>query len=695
MPRNFSAGCGAAVFFAAFLLFAVQPILGRILVPEFGGSVSVWGTSLAFFTGLLFLGYLFAHWLARGGTRRQRLWFGLALVGAALSVLFFFAARDSLLAVGLKLPSPALQVVASLFLLIGAPFALLGTVSPLIQHWYARATGKDPYQLYALSNAGSLAALLCYPFLIEPLLGLRLETALWSGSFVLLVGLLFFLLTRAPAGEETKSERAPHTIQSQLVWASLAALPTAMLAATTARITQVLAPVPFFWMIPLGLYLISFIAAFRGWGAGISTTVLLILLAFFSFVYFDYNFFDTGIQLVANTALFFFGSLYCHALLFRLRPPASDLTRYYAWISFGGFLGTLIVAFAAPVVFDAFYEFEIGAFLFAGLAIAVSAYQARSWWMRSMAAALAALFIILPGAVILSRTPPLYASRNFYGALEIRMVENVRALFHGTTIHGFQFVDPEFAHEPIYYYWAGSGVARAIAHERALRDPVPLKVGIIGLGSGALAAHCGAGDEYVFYDLDPRMDYIAREHFSYLDYCKNSSVKIGDGRVLLEKERQQGATGNYDLLIVDAFIDDSIPVHLLTKEALGLYLAHLRDDRSMLAIHTSNRHLNLAPVVMRLAVELNLSGIYIYDESPGGLGTKSEWIILSKNAETLQSASLTEAADLPPGPSEHVWTDDYANVLSAVDLQSLSPDEGAGWDGAAKRFKETLLSRFR
>ncbi len=671
------------IFLSAFLLFQIQPMIARYLLPFFGGAVSVWAASLVFFTSTLFLGYAYVYALSGLPSKRQIRIHGILLAIAATVTL------GTLIFTGSVYPSfewalqatnaPAVQVLLALSALIGVPYFLLSTTGPLLQHWYGKETGQEPYHLYALSNFGSFLALAAYPFLIEPSLGLTLQQYLWLALFLACVALLFLITMRVPEGEKksesTQSENIP--LLRVAAWVGLSALPAALLVATTARITQVLAPVPFLWVMPLALYLFSFILAFRGFGIGGTTPFALLVATLASYVYLDWSFATTPQQFIANLSFFFCAALYCHALLYAMRPPAALSTFFYFWVSLGGAIGTLIVTLIAPVAFVDVFEFQLG--MVGMAAIATLAFPAmkyvRDEYKRGVfiikGSLIIGILIVTVQYILKQEIIALESTRNFFGVTHVYDYGAMRSLQHGTTMHGTQFTAKEREKEPTSYYSPTSGVGRAIVNAKAARGKEPLSVGVIGLGAGTLAAYCEKGDDFTFYEIDERIGRIANQHFTYLAGCERAGITYGDGRLSLKKELEKGRKGDFDVLAIDAFSDDTIPVHLLTKEAVELYMQHLRSSESVLAIHTSNRFFELSPVVMKIAVELGLSAMLIVDDPEIDGASLSQWVVLAKDSSVLQRPIFADAVNEPPSLYAPLWTDDYANVFAALDISAL------------------------
>jgi len=692
------------IFLGAFLAFAVQPMEGKALLPWFGGSSSVWATGLLFFTGVLFLGYLYVYLLARFAEGRQilihRCVVALVLVASLLSLLLRRSFRPDL---GWTLDGaipPHLAVLLSLFLSVGPPYFLLATTSPLLQYWWGRATSGEPYRLYSLSNIGSLLALLSYPILIEPRLSLNLQSAGWHILFVAYGALYLYATYLVPAsqgggkapnhrGIEGRGDRvAEDQVQSgwksgegespstrgarlrPLTWIGYAALPAFLLVAVTTHITQVVAPVPLLWTMPLALYLVSFILAFRG--VGRSSAPLLLLLLSTGLVVWAESGDRTAhaeVQLFAALLLLFSSGLAFHSRLYALRPTLSKLPLFYLLLSIGGVVGTLGASLLPPLLFPDLWEYPLGVALAVGAGgrlLTVTHMAARTPKALTLAGQVG--WVLLAGytfmeAISSSPANQLARSRNFYGTAMVSLEGDMVVLSHGKTRHGSQFADEERAPIPTAYYAPTSGVGRAAIHLQSREEGGSVRFGLVGLGAGTLAAYCRPRDTFVFYEIDPRITAMARRYFTYLQMCPGVAVRHGDARILLEGEERAGALGGYDLLAIDAFSDDAIPVHLLTVEAFRLYLAHLNPN-GILAVHTSNIYIELAPVAIRIAEELGWSSLVVRDwtlSSPGAAG--SDWVLLARNRETFLSPPFANVVPYLPGTQAPLWTDTYSSIL--------------------------------
>lgn len=676
---------GLTIFLSAFLLFLIQPLVGRHLLPWFGGATAVWATSLLFFTTALFLGYAYTYYLSRLAPRLQvRIHMGV-LLAALIAVVIFPLLSGSIYpsltwTIESTLP-PAAQVLLALAMTIGIPYLLLATTGPLVQHWFGVMESKEPYHLYSLSNIASFLALGAYPFLIEPTFTLSFQKGLWMTLFVLFVllyGAITYMFMRRAGTSHVHAGNgadAP-TFAERFRWVGFAALPAALLVATTAQLTQAVAPVPFLWVIPLAIYLLTFVIAFRGWGSSGIIPTLLVISGGVAFFMIGFSFEALTRQLIAYLSFFFFACLYCHAQLYATRPPHAFSSLFYLMISLGGMVGTTLVSIVAPLVFTDIIEFPMGIALTAGVAVTFfpAMRYVRDEFERSVTVlrllALAAILVVSINHFQSQNEWYSLVSRNFYGVVKLGETSEERSLYHGTTFHGKQLLDPELSYLPTTYYTAGSGFGRALQYVRTASKGRPITVGTVGLGTGTIAAFCKEKDRFIFYEIDPRIEDIAREYFTYLAHCAESEVRIGDARLLLDKERREGKPGDFDLLAIDAFSDDTIPAHLLTKEALELYMAHLRDDRSILVIHTSNRYLNLDPVVRRIADELGLSHKVIADSGEAAdYSTYSEWVVVARDPAILASKLFDDAAERTA--EAPLWTDDYMNILAVLDLPAI------------------------
>ncbi len=680
----------------AFLLFSVQFVLGKRLLPWFGGTSALWTTCQMFFQTALLAGYAWAHLLVgRASARRQRD-LQLALLALALGMLAWRAAvwpspvTPGDAARPLAVDRPVATALGLLSAWIGLPFVVLAATSPLLSAWLARlAPRASPYWLFALSNLGSLAGLVGYPLLIEPLTRLRLQGWLWSAGFLLFAfgaAACAIAAGRAPLpGEPGASLPPPPSAAQRGLWLGLSAFPSVMLLAVTSHLTQDVAAVPLLWMLPLALYLLSFVLCF-GWPALAPRRVLvpaLAVAAVAAALGMQGSLSLGTVQRIALwSAVLFVYALAGHGELVRSRPAPARLTAFYLTVAAGGALGGVLNALVAPVVFDGYWELPIG--ILAGPAMVALAWAvdpvsglraARDRVVALRAAvvgtvALVALAVWLASDVVASREGVLLARRSFYGVLRV-VRENAGGpdeqlkLLHGTIAHGLQHLDPERGREPTTYFGPSSGVGLAIRrHPRRLAGEA-MRVAVVGLGVGTLAAWSRPGDVYRFYELDPevaRLSLAKPPVFRYLSQAAGEvSVRIGDGRLALEREAPLGL----DVLVLDAFSSDSIPVHLLTLEAFAGYLRHLRPD-GVIAVQVTNRYLDLKPVVRGVASRLGLLALHVPSSERGSLWS-SDWMLVTGQRKLLED-ELIAAASLPPlGRSAPlVWTDDWSDLVRVL-----------------------------
>ena len=670
----------ATIFLSSFLLFLVQPLIARLILPWFGGTAAVWTTCMLFFQTLLLAGYAYAHAAEARLRPRTQAIVHTALLALALATLPI-APAERWKPLGTEEPISAILLL--LAATVGLPYLLLASTSPLLQAWFARArSGADPYRLFAVSNLASLLALIGYPLLVEPYLGNRDQVLWWSvlfGAFaVICIGLAWSISGKSHTEKfEDRDECTPPGRSDYLLWLALSATGSVLLLAVTNHVTQNVASIPLLWLAPLTLYLLTFILAFEGghlfgrelYRVEIFWVALLAWLAGMAWLLADTRFqFDLGIQLGMYLSGLFVACLFCHGELYRSRPAARHLTAFYLTIAAGGAIGGLLVAVAAPLVFNAFYELSLGLVALAVLA-ALRLREANivaRWASRLMLLGVTAC-AAYDGTRFFKDT--VLTERSFYGVLRVKeygapgAAYYSRRLMHGVIMHGEQYLEGERRREPTTYYQPSSGVGAAMAAAEARG---PIKVGVIGLGAGTLAAYGRKGDEFRFYDINPQVVAIARSQFSYLaDTEAKVDVVLGDARLSLEREPPQG----FDLLAVDAFSSDSIPVHLITKEALGVYLRHMKPT-GVIAFHVSNRFLELPPVVGRLAQEHGLAALLVSDEGKEGDDdhTKTDWVLLAKNAKVLQAKEIREAGPVPPAdrPGWRTWTDDYSNLVQIL-----------------------------
>lgn len=674
------------IFLSAFLLFQVQPMIARMILPWFGGSAAVWTTCMLFFQMVLLLGYLYVYWSVRKLDPKRHAQVHIALLLLSLVLLPITPGVQWKPQGG---ENPSIQILLLLAACVGVPYFLLSTTSPLLQSWYSK-TGKDklPYRLFALSNLGSMLALISYPAVVEPFLPARMQGLVWSVAFAVFVALCSataLITTRrvvavTPATEPAEAEEAgPAPEASTLgLWAALAAVPSALLLSVTTHLTQDVAAIPFLWIVPLALYLLSFILCFDadGWYRRPIFMVLLIP-SLGGMAYFlqtgteDYN---LHILLSAFSAAFFVCCMVCHGEMVRLKPHPRYLTSFYLMLSVGGAFGGLFVGLIAPYAFNSLIEFPIALMACAFLAVIAMVSDPKSqfyegwtqWSVILMISAVLALCVYCGRTVKKTTADYSVVTRNFYGSLRVRESgkdgdwDQYRTLLHGAINHGEEWLHPDRRRDPLTYYCPTSGVGIAI---RTRELGQPQKVGVFGLGAGSIAGYGRPGDEYKFYEINSLVLNLARTQFFYLPEAREKvDVVIGDARLSLEREPKQ----NFDVLAIDCFSGDSIPVHLLTKEAVELYFSHLKPN-GVLAVHVSNRYLDLEPVVERIATSMGKGTLQVEsEEDEAGNCFGSTWVLVAQ-PEVFKSKVFESAGNpVTARPNLRVWTDDYSSLLSVL-----------------------------
>jgi SAM-dependent methyltransferase len=669
------------IFLSAFLLFLVEPLIARLILPWFGGSAAVWTTCLMFFQVTLLIGYLYAHVVVRFLRRRAQTSLHLALLAASVLMLPILPGAQWEPPDGYHAEARILALLAAT---VGIPYLVLSTTGPLLQAWYCdQKRAASPYRLYALSNAGSLAALMSYPWLIERLLRLRVQAYAWSAAYLVFIAFcatLAVLLWRR--ANETGNPPPPAAnaavpLADRLLWMGLAFCPAALLVAVTSHITQNIAPIPLLWVIPLALYLLSFILTFessrwygrRFWFPLFVTAAALM----FAFLFPDKGNASLHILIPLYVVGFFCCAMMCHGELYRLRPAPAALTSFYLMIAAGGALGGLFVGLFAPLVFNYYYELPIAMLITVAMIALVLARDrpslpgplARLIEYGLLAALACGLLYLLAYADPLWVSQYRLVERSFYGVLRVEDTPETattaayRELYNGTITHGAEFLDPDRRLTPTTYYGHSSGIGIALAQRS---QGIPQRAGFIGLGAGTLAAYGRAGDFYRFYEINPQVMSVARNDFYFLrDSPAAIQIAPGDARLTLEHETPQ----HYDVIAVDAFSGDSIPVHLLTYQAFEQYFRHLKPS-GLLAVHVSNKYLQLAPVVAKIAQAMHKSYLMVVNPDDDREGvSSSDWVILASDPARLKTPPW-QAASRQDIPDLHVplWTDDYSNLLS-------------------------------
>ncbi len=716
---------------SALLLFAVQPLVAKLLLPLLGGAPMVWNTCMVFFQALLLGGYGYAHWLTARGTLRKQALIHLVLIAIGLFFLPLALAKD----VHPDEHAPLSWLLITLFGLVGAPFLILSASAPLLQNWFSRSghkDSKDPYFLYAASNAGSFLALLGYPLVAEPLLRLSQQTFAWSFGYGLLVacfGMVAMLIWRNKSAlAEAPVEKAattPKPAWSQRgIWILLALVPSSLMLGLTTYLTTDIASVPLLWTLPLALYLLTFILVFSKVGARVTplaarampiaaVTVIFLLLGEIKH--------PAGILVPLHLLIFFIITLAIHGKLASLRPDPAHLTDYYLCLSIGGVLGGLLNTLVAPQIFTSVVEYPLAIalaclvapppegnlpvqklsrqLLWPAIITVVTVLLAKFLPGLSKQSHQLAMFLIfglpLLGAFLISRRPLVFglalcgilwggtfytalhghiihAERNFFGALRVTLDPEgqIHRFYHGTTVHGIQYVDPDLQDVALSYYHR-EGPVGAFMQFYEVRKSVK-RVAVIGLGAGALATYAKPDEEWTFYEIDPAVLRIASDtnYFTYLQRCQAKKVnqRIGDGRLLLRQEPDH----HFDLIVCDAFSSDVPPLHLITKEALQEIRQKLAPG-GMILYNISSRLLNFRPVLGNVAQELQMDGYSLNDnvsvEETERSGRYScHWAVLAPDKETLQPLSGNRYwKALKPEPSQPIWSDDYYNILGVFD----------------------------
>ena len=646
----------ATAFLAAALLFMVQPMVARQVLPLLGGSPAVWNTSLVFFQAALLAGYVYAHWMGRHRPR-QHLWL------LALPVL--------VLPIGLPagwMPptehNPIPWLLKALAVMVGLPFVVVATTSPLLQRWFA-ATGRDPYFLYAASNAGSLVGLLSYPTLVEPTLRLQQQSQLWAAGYltlaVLVAGCAVVGRSYEAANGNADSRGRPTLIswRRRLRWVLLAFAPSSLMLSVTTYLSTDIAAVPLLWVVPLSVYLLTFILVFvrrqvlsHRWMIRALPVCVLPLVGVLA---------KEPLQPIAliggwHLLTLFVAAMVCHGELANDRPEPQHLTEFYLWLSLGGALGGMFNALVAPLMFSSVAEYPVTLAL-----VCLLKPTMKRWPWLGLGLG---LLLLVSANRSWKRFNMEHVERSFFGVSRVARdrPNETRRYFHGTTLHGLQCLDPARRREPLGYYDRRGPIGQLF---EVL--PAATNVAVTGLGAGGLLAYAEAGQHWTMYEIDPAVERIAQNtnYFTYLSDCPAAErIVMGDARLSLA-----GADEQYDVMILDAYNSDALPVHLITREALAVYLARLA-PRGVLAFHISNRYLDLTSVVSRLAADVKLFCL-VQDEQRlniawlGGYRHLSNWAVMTRQQEVLQGLERDSRWSRPsPRTDTRIWTDDYSSVFS-------------------------------
>ena len=717
MPENrnwlLALWCALTIFVSAFLLFQVQPLISKMILPWFGGSPAVWTTCMLFFQVLLLGGYAYAHFLNRLNRPTWQTVIHVALISVAVFTLRI-TPDNSWRPEGSE--QPTVRILLLLTVSVGLPYFILSSTGPLIQAWYASAfVGRSPYRLYALSNIGSLGALLSYPFVFEPAFSTTEQGKFWSIGFFIFAALCGGLalivwriqsqamsdiepdLESKPAGDE----RPPSRFR-MLAWLLLPAFASMSLLAATNHVCQDVAVIPFLWVAPLSLYLLTFIICFdreiwyqRRWVALLATAAMLVLCVFIqeeaiekllSLLRIEFEMPELDFNILLEVTMFlgvmFLICMVCHGELVRLKPAPRHLTKFYLFVSAGGALGGVFVALICPVIFTAYYETQVMIIGGVLLAVIVLVDDARRTWAAdqilvvraSIGLAFSLTLFVAVSQLSTIETGMMAAKRNFYGVLQVNEFDDDdpkeyrRNLYHGRILHGTQFMDPSQQSIATTYYRNKSGVGLAMQYYA--KKERPLRVAVVGLGVGTMAAHGRAGDFYRFYDINPQVIQLNKKYFRFLDNLRErpADVKIipGDARISMDDQEDPQ---RYDVIVLDAFSGDAIPVHLLTKEAFDIYLRHLNKSEGVIAVHISNRHIDLRPVVARLAEHFEMDWLVIdIGKSEKTAMSGSNWVLVTNNKSLLADESIRDAGEKDAGKVKvPLWTDQYSNLFQILD----------------------------
>jgi len=655
-------------------------MMGRYILPWFGGGPAVWTACLLFFQACLLAGYAYAYWL--GELADPRLQAGVHMALLAASLVFLPLGPNAAIWKASSGSDPSARIFFLLATTIGAPYLLLSATAPLVQRWFTlRNPEKSPWRLYALSNFGSFLALLSYPPVVEPLLRLRTQGLIWSllyALFALLCGFVAWrlrLVRRTPEipGGEVEPVARPSR-GTLLFWLALSTCGSVLLVATTNQISQDIAVSPFLWVAALAIYLLTFVLAFES-DRLYRRTLFAVAAGLFAPVACALPTISIGLSLRAQLLVYlialFVTCMICQGELARSRPSARYLTLFYLTIAAGGALGGVFVALIAPRIFNEFSEYPIGlaAACLLGFLGWVRSGAIAQWTSRNFAVRLPLMALLIGGFTAIAATVTggrqgaVATARNFYGILRVMAREDgngaYRELQHGRTRHGEQYLSAARRDWPTSYYGPHSGVAMAL---KALDKP-DRQIAVVGLGAGTLAAWGEPGDTFRFYEINPDVEQIARTWFSFLGDSKaRTEVVLGDARVQLERELASGRAGDFDLIAVDAFSGDSIPMHLLTAECADIYRRRLKPG-GVLALHISNRALNLDPVARGMAQYLGWQAVQIMSADEPATGeTSSRWVLITPNHDFLERAGLAHQASAWSKHAPIVWTDDFASL---------------------------------
>jgi hypothetical protein len=693
-PKPSTLPYALTIFIGAFLLFQVQPILGKFILPWFGGGPAVWTACMLFFQLVLLGGYTYSHLLSSYLSPRRQASLHTVLLLVALAFMPIIPNPDWKPG---GVEAPVLRILILLGITVGPAYLLLSSTGPLLQRWFSRHNpDRSPYRLYALSNFGSMLGLLTYPLVLEPLLGLRFQAWIWSacfGVFVLSSGWCAYGVYRA--GPVACPTAPPTTtrprLQQKLLWLGLSACGSLLLLATTNQMTQDIAPTPFLWVLPLILYLLSFIITFdnaRWYDRRFWVPLFGICLLATGSVLLYGNRVNLLLQIASYAMTMFVGCIILHGELVRLKPEPRQLTEFYLFIAGGGALGGVSVSLLAPMVFNDYWEYNLGllaTIILFGCCLFRDNKTSfrrgrRPWAWASAIAGIGVLAGYVGADLHADFKDAILTKRNFYGVLSVYETgigtENwFRKLWHGNQIHGGQFLTSSLRRELTSYYSRISGLNVAIQYYSLLQESrdhagvTRLHLGAVGLGVGTIAAYGNAGDRIRFYEINPDVIDLAHEQFYFLqDSPAAIEIVPGDARLSLETELDQGGSQDFDILILDAFNSDSVPIHLLTREAFDLYWQHMQPG-GVIAVHISAFHLDLEPVVRALAHGSGKEALRVINPRDKAIHAGwSDWVLVTDNQEFINNLQVRLRVSPQPAVQrpEIVWTDDYSNLLQIL-----------------------------
>jgi hypothetical protein len=695
----------ATILVSSFLLFLVQPIIAKQILPWFGGSAAVWTTCLVFFQVALLGGYAYSDASNRMLKHKTQSTMHIVLLLVSLVSLPIIASTGWK-PVGNE--DPLWRILGLLLMTIGLPYFMLSTTAPLIQSWFAREhadpkTAERVYRFFALSNLGAILGLLAYPFAIETWVTTHNQAIGWSVGYALFALLCIGSALRARALTDSavpdpsevpkplfdaQLEAAPSSPSDStvpqprdyFVWFVLAALASMMLLAVTNHITQNVASIPFMWVLPLTLYLITFVLCFEGRGGRgfyirkywLPPALVFICLMSWGVIA-KYGFLEIEIAIPLYCAGLFIICMFCHGELAAAKPAAKYLTRFYLLISLGGAVGGMFVGLLAPKLFTAYWELPLGLGALALMALFLTmnyltTLSQRPAYAVAPVSAIISLLLVAYFSYdynwLLKEGGTMVSERNFYGRLSVKQLgydenspDTHRYLMHGTIVHGKEYIAGPYRRITTSYYTEGSGIGMALADFRT----GPMKIGGVGMGAGTIAAYGKQGDLVKFYEINPKVIDLASNYFYYLNESHAQvQIALGDARLVLERERPQ----QFDVLAVDAFSGDAVPVHLVTREAMAVYLKNIKPDGAV-AFHVTSRYLNLAPVIKQLADEVGYDAVLISDRSEDNpYASHSDWVVVTRNRAFLDDPQVVrKRATIPVVAGMRTWTDDFSNLF--------------------------------